>query len=102
MPQVKIRPNTYYELTDGCEVTFADIKCQYFLGPPPAEDGGGTEDVGAEGGTCEATQAYHFAEGEGEGEADQLDGEGELWFLYVKALYHMAGFVLVMTPYHTK
>ena len=32
--QVPLRPNAFYELTNGCELTFADIKCQYFFGPP--------------------------------------------------------------------
>lgn len=46
----------YYELTNGCELTFADIKCQYFFGPPP--------EVAAkeEGSSCEQTQAYDFGE----------------------------------------
>ena len=30
-----LRPNRLYELTSGIELTFADIKCQYFIGQPP-------------------------------------------------------------------
>ena len=56
--QVQLRPHAYYELTDGCELTFADIKCQYFLGPPPDMKEDGDEE------TYEQTQAYNLADGE--------------------------------------
>lgn len=59
-----MRPNAYYELTDGCELTLADIRCQYFFGPPPSweDQGTGTEDRKEEEGSCEQTQAYDFEE----------------------------------------
>ena len=32
---MKLKPNRYYEVTNGLELTFADVKCQYFIGQPP-------------------------------------------------------------------
>ena len=49
---MELRPNAFYELTDGCQLTFADIVCQYFFGPPPEEE---EEEVE---GSYEQTQAY--------------------------------------------
>ncbi len=49
--QVELRAHTFYELTDGCELTLADVKCQYFVGQPP--------DTSVPGDN-EQTQAYFF------------------------------------------
>ena len=35
-----LRPNTYYELTNGVELTLADIQCQYFVGDMTDETDG--------------------------------------------------------------
>ena len=43
----------YYELTDGCELTFANVSCQYHYSLPPE----GSFDA-------EATQAYSVDGGE--------------------------------------
>ena len=63
-----MRPDCFYELTDGCELTFADIRCQYVFGPPPdrAEE---EEEEGDMSG--EQTQAYDVLEG---GEGGEEDG----------------------------
>lgn len=50
-----MRPSAYYELTDGCQLTFADVVCEYYFGPPPELEGGET---------YEQTQAYHVGQGE--------------------------------------
>ena len=34
--QLQLKPNRFYELTSGIELAFADVRCQYFIGQPPA------------------------------------------------------------------
>ena len=59
--QIQLRPNAYYELTDGCELVFADVRCQYFYGAPADQLGSG-----------EQTQLYEFEE-----EGEERVGGGE-------------------------
>lgn len=54
--QVELRPNAFYELTNGCELVFADVRCQYYVGLPPNA---------AAPGDMEQTQAYFFEETDG-------------------------------------
>ncbi len=68
--QVELRPDRYYELTDGCELTFADVQCQYIFGPPP-EKAGEEEEEDMSG---EQTQAYNLP-GEEEEEEEREEGE---------------------------
>ncbi len=35
--QVALKPNIYYELTDGVQVTLANITCYYLIGNGPEE-----------------------------------------------------------------
>lgn len=58
-----MRPDAFYELTSGCELTFADVKCLYFIGPPPDLVKLDDEE---EGSSCEQTQAYGLVQGEEE------------------------------------
>lgn len=64
MVQVELRPNAFYELTNGCELAFADIECQYFIGPPL--DLATDERRELEETNCEQTQAYGIVECEKE------------------------------------
>ena len=57
---MQLRPNAFYELTHGCELTFADIKCVYYIGSLPEEEE--EEEAAA---NEEATQAYSVGEEEG-------------------------------------
>ena len=47
--QVRLKPDRYYEVTNGTELTFADVKCQYFIGQPPTNQIAATEPVAAGG-----------------------------------------------------
>lgn len=60
VPQVPLRPHSYYELTNGCELILADIQCQYFIGELPEEGEGSGEGEGEVGGDYEQTQMYSF------------------------------------------
>lgn len=53
---MQLRPNAFYELTHGCQLTLADIKCVYYIDSLPEDEGAeeGEEDAESE----EATQAY--------------------------------------------
>ena len=73
MSQVELRPNAFYELTSGCELTFADIECQYFIGCPEDMAMLGDAEDGAEA-NGEPTQAY----GLNECEEEEEEGEGDL------------------------
>lgn len=35
LSQLLLRPHTFYELTHDCELTLADVQCQYYIGTPP-------------------------------------------------------------------
>lgn len=85
--QVPLRPNAYYELTHGCKLTLADIKCVYYIDCLPDEDeeeDGEGEREGADAqddSNAEATQAYNVDdnqedEGEGEEETAAKDRSG--------------------------
>ncbi len=54
-----LKPNIYYELTDGIELTFANLTCHYLIPEPEIE------------GDEEETQDY----GAGEVTKDEADGE---------------------------
>lgn len=69
---MQLRPNAFYELTDGCELIFADIRCQYFFGPPPPPPVT-TATVEKEE-SCEQTQAYDL----GGEEFDETEGEEDV------------------------
>ena len=58
---MQLRPNAFYEITHGCELTFADIKCVYYIGSLPEEE----EEEGEAAANEEATQAYSVGEEEG-------------------------------------
>ena len=49
---MQLRPNAFYELTHGCQLTFADIKCVYYVDSLPEDEGAEEEEP------AEATQAY--------------------------------------------
>ena len=52
---MQLRPNAFYELTHGCQLTFADIKCVYYINSLPEDEGA---EEGEEEDNEEATQAY--------------------------------------------
>ena len=74
-PQVPLKPNIYYELTDGVELTFANLTCHYLI-PQPEGDEEQTQDYGAE----EATKD----EAEGEARLYSCGDFGELRFVYLQ------------------
>jgi hypothetical protein len=41
--KVALKPEVCYELTSGCELSFAGVKCEYHLGVPPAKSLSGDE-----------------------------------------------------------
>ena len=55
---MQLRPNAFYELTHGCQLTFADVKCVYYIDSLPEDEGTeeGEEEDNEE--PVEATQAY--------------------------------------------
>ena len=49
-----LRPEAFYELTDGCDVTLADISCRYFISEPPVmqPDSDGDDVIANQGAVC--------------------------------------------------
>ena len=60
---MRLKPDRYYEVTNGIELTFADVKCQYLIGQPPTNQIAATEPVATTApGICQETQPqviYH-------------------------------------------
>ena len=52
--QLELRPHAYYELTHGCELVLADVRCEYLIGEPAVASADSEQtqayDVGGEGG----------------------------------------------------
>ena len=61
--QLQLRPDAYYELTNGIEVTLANVRCQYFTERPASKEDMDELNAVLDGMDCEATQAYGLGDG---------------------------------------